>query len=118
MALSTRDGRRRGMARPKRRLKTLEEILTVLRSSLPELRAKHHIRTLAVFGSYVRGDRRARSDLDLLVDFEKSPGLIEFIRIEEEIGRLVGIRVDLISRGALRPDRDATRNILQEAVAV
>ncbi len=51
---------------------TLDEIKTKLRELMPVLRQKYHVRTLEVFGSYVRGEAREDSDLDLLVTFEKT----------------------------------------------
>ena len=118
MAVSRKGAKRRSQARRGRRVPSLDEILRTLRSRLPELREKYSIKTLAIFGSYARNKQRAKSDLDLLVEFEKTPGLIQFIRIEDELGNLLGVKVDLVSRPALRADRDATGNILREAVQV
>ena len=53
-----------------------------LRQELPGLRAKFHVRTLGVFGSYVQGTAKKKSDLDLLVEFSRMPGLLAFIQCE------------------------------------
>lgn len=79
---------------------TLGEITEILRAHRPSLARKYGIRTLAVFGSYARGDQSPRSDLDVLVDFEFSPGL-EFVDLAEELENILGMHVDLVSRGAL-----------------
>jgi hypothetical protein len=57
---------------------------------------RHHIRSLAVFGSAIHGDKRPDSDLDVLVVFKKGhePGL-GFFAMEEELSRLLGRKVDL-----------------------
>jgi len=65
---------------------------------------KHHIRRLALFGSTLRGDSTAGSDLDVLVEFEPdhTPGLA-FFAIETELSELLGRRVDLNTPGFLSP---------------
>ena len=60
-------------ARPQRQRPTLDDVLRTLRVHLPELREHYGVRTLGVFGSYVRGEQRPRSDLDLLVEFDAAP---------------------------------------------
>lgn len=81
----------------------LEEIRAELRAMLPELRRRYPVAGLGVFGSYARGEQTATSDLDLLVDFDGPIGLLEFVRLEEEIGRRLGVPVELVTRAALRP---------------
>jgi predicted nucleotidyltransferase len=99
-----------------RRSHTLEDILTTLRSHLPELRERYSIRSLAVFGSYARGEQTEASDVDVLVDFERAPDLIRFADLEEDLAGLTGLRVDMVSAGALRGQRG--RRILSEAQSV
>ena len=57
---------------------------------------RHHIRRLAMFGSYVHGDQRPDSHLDVLVEFEDghTPGF-KFFEMEEELSRIIGRKVDL-----------------------
>jgi uncharacterized protein len=76
---------------------------------------KHHIRSLALFGSVVRDDFMPESDIDVLVEFEEghTPGL-EFFAIEAELSGLLGRRVDLQTRKFLSPD--ILQNALSEAV--
>lgn len=103
-----------GEARTKR--PTLEEILRTLRRHLPELRERYRVKSLWVFGSYVRGDQRPDSDLDILVEFEEAPTLFQFIRLEDELRKLLGIEVDLVMKSALKPSIGA--RILSEVVPV
>lgn len=65
---------------------------------------RNHIRRLSLFGSALREDFRADSDLDLLVEFERGhvPGL-RFFAMERELSRLMGRRVDLHTPGSLSP---------------
>ncbi|MGB8993169.1 MAG: nucleotidyltransferase family protein [Desulfobaccales bacterium] len=71
------------------------------RISLPKKRIadfcrKHHINKLAIFGSVLRPDFRADSDIDVLVEFEPGhvPGLA-FFAMEEELSAILGRKVDL-----------------------
>ncbi|MDI6448675.1 nucleotidyltransferase family protein [Anaerobaca lacustris] len=76
---------------------------------------RHHIRRLALFGSVLRDDFRADSDLDVLVEFEPghTPGWA-FFGMQEELSELLGRKVDLNTPGFLsRYFRD---EVLKEAV--
>ena len=78
---------------------------------------KYHIRRLALFGSVVREDFGPQSEIDVLVDFE--PGYVpgfDFFLIEAELGRLLGRRVDLQTRGFLGPEICAA--VVSEAMPV
>jgi len=94
----------------------LAEIRTLLRARLTGLSERYGVRLLAVFGSRLRGEERPESDLDLLVDFDRTPSLFRFLRLEEELSDLLGVRVDLVMRSALKPRIGA--RILDEAVSV
>jgi predicted nucleotidyltransferase len=83
-------------------MKTREDILKLLAREMPQLAKRYPIHTLALFGSYARGDHGATSDVDLVVDIEPSVGL-EFVTLAEELEALLGLRVDLVSRRAITP---------------
>lgn len=95
---------------------TLEEIRRRLGELLPELREHYHVRSLGIFGSYVRCEQHGHSDLDILVDFDRVPTLFEFVRLERRLSEQVGVKVDLVMRTALRPN--IGRCILEEVVPV
>lgn len=94
----------------------LDDMLRTLRAELPQLRDRYRVRSLALFGSYARGEQRRRSDLDLLVEFDEAPTLFQFVRLERELGLLLGVKVDLVMKTALKPA--IGRRILEQAVAV
>ena len=95
---------------------SVEQILTTLRAHLPELRERYGVRNLWAFGSYVRGEAKKKSDLDLLVEFDQAPTFFEFVRLERHIGELLGVKVDLVMKTALKPGIGA--RILREVVPV
>jgi len=81
----------------------LEEIRRILRAHLPELCQRYAVKSLGLFGSYVRGEEGPRSDLDILVEFERAPTFFQFIELEDELSQLLGIEVDLVMKSALKP---------------
>jgi predicted nucleotidyltransferase len=80
-----------------------DEIIAILRAALPELRQRWPIRSLALFGSMVRGEATSESDVDLLVEFNEPVALFSFFALEQELERLVHRHVDLVSRPSLKP---------------
>ena len=90
------------------------EVLAALRAALPDLRRRWPIRSLAIFGSFARDDASPKSDLDVLVEFERPLGLSEFLALEDTLSLLVDRRVDLVTRNALKPH--IGRRVLAEAV--
>ncbi len=79
------------------------EFTRILQQHLPELRGRYNVASLGLFGSYVRGDHRKRSDLDVLVEFTEAPSLFDFIDLEQYLTGLLGTRVDLVMKSALKP---------------
>lgn len=56
-----------------------------------------------VFGSYVRGEEKEDSDIDMLVDFPRGKGLFEFVGLEQELAEVLGKKVDLVTYNSLHP---------------
>jgi len=79
---------------------TKEEILDALAKDKSELQRRYKVRKLALFGSYARGDQRADSDVDILVEVDPSIGL-ESITLAQRIERVLGVGVDLASSRAV-----------------
>ncbi len=94
---------------------SLPEVLETLRTHEAELRRRGVLHA-AVFGSVVRGEARADSDIDVLVDLdpERPMGLFEYARLKLYIGELLGGGADVVNRKTLKPLlRDG---ILHEAI--
>ena len=81
----------------------LDELKAQLRAMLPELRRRWPISYLGIFGSWVRGEQREDSDVDLLVDFDGPLAGWGEIDIELEIEDRLGLDVDLVPRKQLKP---------------
>lgn len=87
-----------------------------LSSHLPILSEQYQVKSLSVFGSYVRHQQSDESDLDILVEFQEIPGLIRYIELENYLSDLLGIKVDLVLKDTLKP-RIAKR-VLGEAIQI
>lgn len=88
----------------------------ILRQHLPKLTQEYNISYLGIFGSYVRGEQKEDSDLDILVEFSKEPDLLEFIGLKQELSEILGVEVDLVMKNALKPR--IGKRILEEVVQV
>ncbi len=97
-------------------MKNLEEIKGILRQHHSELENRFKVKSIGVFGSYVHGEQRKRSDVDILVSFRGSVDFIQFIQLENHLSKLLGVKVDLVTKGALKPY--IGKRILEEVVYV
>jgi predicted nucleotidyltransferase len=64
---------------------------------------RHHIRKLSVFGSVLRSDFTPESDIDFLVEFDRTPGLIALAGMELELSELIQRKADLRTAEDLSP---------------
>ncbi|MCD4815281.1 MAG: nucleotidyltransferase family protein [Methanosarcinales archaeon] len=94
----------------------IDQIIMKLRENKSVLEEKYKVKTLGVFGSYVRGEQKEGSDLDILVEFQEPVGLFKFMELEEFLGKNTGVKVDLVSRKALKPR--IGKYILEEVINV
>jgi predicted nucleotidyltransferase len=77
--------------------KTTSEIITTLRHHFPNLSRQYDIKALGIFGSYVRNQQTAESDLDVLVEYTTIPGFFKLIQLQEEISTLLGgLSIDIV----------------------
>lgn len=80
-----------------------EEILSRLRESKRSLQAEFPLKRIALFGSYATATQvPGQSDIDILVEVDPSIGL-GFVTLAERLEQLLGARVDLVSRRAIKP---------------
>jgi len=84
-------------------MKTIKEIKEILERNRKKLEKEYNIKSIKIFGSYVEGRQKEKSDVDLIVDFKKTPTFIELIKIEEEISKLLDTKVDLLTEEGISP---------------
>lgn len=80
-----------------------EEFQQELAAMKPELRREYHVREIGLFGSYVRNEQTDESDLDILVEFEEPVSLLDLVRLERDLSDRLGVAVDLVTKGSLKP---------------
>lgn len=85
-------------------MKTSSEIEKILKENIQNLKRDYHLDSIGIFGSFLREEQNQDSDVDILVDFKKPISLIKFIRLENDLSKILGIKVDLVMRKALKPN--------------
>ena len=80
-------------------LTNIKDTLTLFKKELME---RYPIASLGLFGSVVRDDFTENSDIDIIVDFNGSIG-IEFVTLADELEAKLNHKVDLVSRGGIKP---------------
>ena len=98
------------------RNRRVDRLVRILRERMPELKERYNVISLGVFGSYVHNQQTPRSDLDVLVEFAEAPSLFEFMDLENYLAKLLGVKVELVSRNALKGNIGV--RILREVVHV
>ena len=80
-----------------------QTILATLKRVKPLLQKKYGVKDLALFGSYSRNTAiPGKSDVDVMVDFSQPIGLA-FVDLADELELLLQLKVDLVSRGGIKP---------------
>ena len=97
-------------------MKTVQDIQRILRSHKEELESKHGVKEIGIFGSYIKEEQKETSDVDILVEFKKPVGLLEFVGLKNHLSDLLGVNVDLVMRKALKPNLG--KRVLEEVVYV
>ncbi|MGB9635887.1 MAG: nucleotidyltransferase family protein [Thermoplasmata archaeon] len=96
-------------------MKTLEEIKEIINQHRRELEEKFKVKSIAVFGSYVRGEQTLTSDIDILVEFKEPVGFL-FIHLGDFLEEILETKVDLLTTDAIKPNRE--KYIREELVYV
>ncbi len=98
-------------------MKSLDEIQKILALHRHDLHARFHVERIGVFGSYSRGDMSPQSDVDILVEFYQPVGW-EIVDVRDYLQELLGMRVDLITKAAVKKKPLLWQSILEDLVYV
>jgi len=96
-------------------MKSLEELKKIINQHKKELEEKYKVKSIAIFGSYVRNEQNAESDVDILVEFREPVGLL-FIHLADYLEEILSVKVDLLTPEAIKPNRK--KYILEKLVYV
>ena len=92
----------------------IEELLKDQREDILRIARKHGARNVRVFGSVARGEARADSDVDFLVEMEPGRSLLDHVALIQDLEDQLGVKVDVVTEKALHQYiRD---RVLREAV--
>ena len=84
-------------------MKTLSEIKEILRKHKKILKEKYRVKSIAIFGSYARGEQTEESDIDIMVEFDENnyPSFSEYLELIEYLEKILGLKVDLITKKSI-----------------
>lgn len=82
-------------------MKSLTEIKDLISRHKGDFQSKYSLKSIAIFGSYSRGENNHDSDVDILVEFDNSIG-IKFIDFAQELEHLLKMKVDVVSRKGVK----------------
>ncbi len=97
-------------------MKNLEKIKKTINEHKLFLKEKYKVKSISVFGSYIRAEQKEESDIDILVEFHSPIDLFDFVELENVLSELLNSKVDLVMKDALK-SRIKDR-ILKEAVNI
>ena len=80
-----------------------QEIIKIIRNKKPEMESRYGVQRLGLFGSYVRGRQKKKSDIDILVTFSRDIDLFEFLDLRKYLESQLQAKVDLVMETALKP---------------
>lgn len=80
------------------------------------LKERFKVKSIGIFGSYIRKEQNDKSDIDILVEFYEIIDLFDFIRLENFLSEILGKKVDLVMKDTLKPR--IKERILKEAVYI
>jgi len=93
-----------------------EDILIKLRELKPIITVRYKVKEIGIFGSFVRGEQGAGSDIDVLVDFEEGADLFDLIGLTLYLEETLQRKVDVVPKRALRVE--IQKSVLHEVVAL
>ena len=99
-------------------MKTLPEIKEILNEQQPYLTERYGVTVVGIFGSYVRNEQRADSDIDVLIELERPPriSLLGLVELEYYLSDVLGLKVDVAIKENLR--KRIGKRILSEVVPI
>ena len=96
--------------------KELERIITILQSLEEQIKKDYKAEIIGIFGSYVRGEQKVSSDVDILVNFHEGATLFDLVGLADFLEEELDVKVDIVSERAIR--EELKEQILKEVVMV
>ena len=74
-----------------------------IRDKIYPILKRYDVTKAALFGSFVRGENKKGSDIDILVEIEKDISLLDFVGLKLDIEEVLGSKVDLVEYNTIKP---------------
>ena len=97
-------------------MKTLKEIEKILKENKAILAERFKVKEIGIFGSYVRGEQKKKSDVDIFVEFSEPVSLLHLAGLENFLTDLIGIKADIGTKKSLKPR--IKEQVLKEAAII
>ena len=82
--------------------KDITQIKKILKELNNYIQEEYKVSDIKIFGSYAKNIHKSKSDLDLLVTFSQTPGLLKFIELENYLSDKIGVKVDLVMEDSIK----------------
>lgn len=96
--------------------RNINDVINLINKKREVLRDTYRVKNIGIFGSVARGESTKKSDVDVLVEFSLTPSLFKFIDLENFLRQILKMKVDLVTKNALKPA--IKDQILQEVIYV
>jgi predicted nucleotidyltransferase len=88
-----------------KRFENVDEIISVLRRHSQNLQKRFRVKEIGVFGSYVRGEKKRGSDIDILVEFEKGYKTFDnYMELKFYLEEVLMSKIDLVLKTGIREE--------------
>jgi uncharacterized protein len=100
-------------------METREGVVQLIRQNYPFLTTRYGVKRIGLFGSYAAGRPQAGSDVDLLIEFERTPGL-QIVELTDYLETLLGCSVDILTPAGIEAirSRQVAKNIKESVIYV
>ena len=98
------------------KITNLSQVKSTLKGEEENLARQYGVSKIGIFGSFVFGDYKKDSDVDILAEFKKPIGLFDFLDLENYLTEQLGRKVDLVAKDGLK--KYIRKNILDSVVYV
>ena len=97
-------------------MKNAAEIIKLLKTLKGHISENYKVKELGLFGSVIKNNQKAKSDIDILVDFKKGADLFDLVGLGQFLEEKLHCKVDVVPERALR--KEIKKTVLQEVVHV
>ncbi len=92
------------------------KITDILKNNKEYLKKNFHVTRIGIFGSFARNEETENSDVDILVEFEKTPDMFTFFSVEEYLEKTLNRKIDMVRPQGLK--KHVKENVLSEVIYI